>query len=159
YYSYSNFQTVEQQGTQFITTNAGKAKAYGFEGQANWAIASTADLFVTYAYSHARFDGGAYDKNSFRLSPDHSFSAGLSWRLPVGRGELDLQPNVTWQSKVFFDDNNDLPRFQQPPAAFVADNVQDELQKAYGLVNFRIGYSEPGKPWRVEAFAKNLLDK
>src|SRR5262249_19616344 len=36
YYKYRNFQTLEQVGTTFITTNAGKAEAYGLEAQVRY---------------------------------------------------------------------------------------------------------------------------
>ena len=45
-YNYENFQTTVQQGTTFVTTNAGEAKSYGFEGQANFALSPTFDLFA-----------------------------------------------------------------------------------------------------------------
>jgi len=158
-YDYDNFQTVEQQGTLFVITNAGKAKAYGVEAQADWKVMSNLDLYATYAYSHARFDGGAYDGNRFRLSPDHSLSLAASFRVPVAGGELDVRPSYTWQSKVFFDDNNDRAVFQQPPRSFVADNIQDELQKAYGLLNLRVSWTAENAPVTLEAFATNLTDK
>ncbi len=159
HYLYDNFQTIQQQGTQFITTNAGKAKATGFEAQAQWVAADWLDLFATYAYSHGRFSNGAFEGNRFRLSPDHSASIGASLRLDALGGTFDLRPTATWQSKVFFDDDNDLPQFQQPPSAFVADNLQDEVQGAYGLVNLRLAYAPQSAPWRVELFVNNLFDK
>ncbi len=156
-YDYDNFQTVEQQGTLFVITNAGKAKAYGFEGQADWAVTSYLDLLATYAYSHARFDGGAYDGNRFRLSPDHSLSVAVSWRAPLAGGELEVRPSYTWQSKVFFDDTNDRAVFQANN--FVPDRVQDEFQKAYGLLNLRVSWSREDSPVTLEAFATNLTDE
>ncbi|MBU1377608.1 MAG: TonB-dependent receptor [Alphaproteobacteria bacterium] len=158
-YDYDNFQTIEQQGTLFVITNAGKAKAYGFEGSADWAVTSYLDLLATYAYSHARFEGGAYDGNRFRLSPDHTLSLAASVKIPVMGGQIAIRPSYTWQSKTFFDDNNDLPAFQQTPRNFVADNVQDEFQKAYGLVNLRVAWTNPDSPFTLEAFATNLADK
>ncbi|MCR5872755.1 TonB-dependent receptor [Phenylobacterium sp. J426] len=158
-YDYDNFQTVEQRGTLFVTTNAGKAKAYGVEAQADLAVTSDFDLLATYAYSHARFETGAYDGNRFRLSPDHSFSLAASYRFPLGDGEFEIRPSYTWQSKVFFDNSNDRAIFQQPPNAFVADNVRDEFQKAYGLLNLRLAWTSNRAPVTVEAFATNLTDE
>jgi outer membrane receptor protein involved in Fe transport len=158
-YDYDNFQTVEQRGTLFVTTNAGKAEAYGFEGQADFAVMSNLDLLATYAYSHARFKTGAYDGNRFRLSPDHSFSVAASWTAPLGDGELEIRPSYTWQSKVFFDNSNDKAIFQQVPNVFVADAAQDELQKAYGLLNLRVAWTSNDVPVTVEAFATNLTDE
>jgi len=159
YYDYDNFQTVEQQGTLFVTTNAGKAKAYGFEGQAEVSAAPGLTLYGTYAYSHARFDGGAYDGNSFRLSPDHMASLGAKWEVDLMGGLFSLRPTYVWQSEIFFDDNNDLPAFQQPPSVFVADNLQDERQDAYGTLNIRASWTPDSMPLTLEAFVNNVTDE
>ncbi|MFN3836223.1 MAG: TonB-dependent receptor [Brevundimonas sp.] len=156
-YNYENFQTTVQQGTTFITTNAGEAKSYGFEGQANLALASTFDLFATYAYNHSRFENGIYDGNQFRLSPDHAASIGATWRLPVAGGEVVVQPTYTWQSKVFFSDDNDIPALQT--RNIVPDLIQDEYQDSYGLLNLRVRYAPDGAAWGVEAFGENILDE
>jgi len=157
HYAYENFQTTEQIGTAFITVNAGEAKAYGFEGQASFAVSSTFDLFATYAYNHSRFESGARDGNRFRLSPDNMASIGANWRLPVAGGDIEVQPTYTWQSKVFFDDDNDRPDLQT--GNFVPDLVQDEYQDAYGLLNLRIRYTPGSGNWGVEAFGENILDE
>jgi len=159
YYDYKNFQTLVQQGTQFVTTNAGKATSYGFEGQARWVPSDMVTLFASYGYNHSRFDAGVRDGNRFRLSPDHSAALGLILSHPVGPGRISFSPSVTVQSKVFFDDDNDRPALQQPPAAFVADNIQDEMQKGYALVNARLGYEAADGMWRVEGFVENLFDE
>jgi iron complex outermembrane receptor protein len=159
FYDYDNFQTVEQQGTLFVLTNAGKAKAYGIEGQAELAMARGLDLYATYAYSHARFEDGAYDGNRFRLSPDHSFSIAANWRFDAPGGQVSVRPSYTWQSKVFFGNDNDRAIFQQPPTALVADNIQDELQDGYGLANLRVSWTAASRPLTLEAFVTNITDE
>lgn len=159
FYDYKNFQTVEQQGTVFVITNAGAADAYGFEGSLDWRLVPGLNLLATYGYSHARFSEGAYEGNSFRLSPDHSFSLAASWSFDALGGTFNIRPSYTWQSEVFFEDDNDRAVFQQPPAAFVADNIQDERQDAYGLVNLRASYKPDGTNVTVEVFATNLTDE
>ena len=122
--------------------------------------ASTFDLFATYAYNHSRFENGIYDGNQFRLSPDNAASIGATWRLPVTGGEIEVQPTYTWQSKVFFEDDNDRPDLQTVASgAFVADLIQDEYQDAYGLLNLRIRYTPDSTNWGVEAFGENILDE
>lgn len=158
-YDYDNFQTVEQQGTLFVVTNAGKAKAYGFEGQVEWAVASGLDLYATYAYSHARFEDGAYDGNRFRLSPDHSLSLAADWSFDAVGGRVSVRPSYSWQSKVFFGNDNDRAVFQQPPASLVADNIQDELQDGYGLANLRVSWTAQSAPLTLEAFVTNIADE
>lgn len=159
HYAYRNFQTTEQVGTTFVTTNAGEAKAFGFEGQARFAATDFLDVFATYAYNHARFETGVRDGNRMRLSPDHSASFGADLHFPVLGGEMSIRPAYTWQSKVFFDDDNDLPALQQPPRALIADNIQDEFQKAYGLVNLRLDYRPANSNWAVGGFVTNLLNE
>lgn len=160
YYKYNNFQTTEQQGTTFVTTNAGEAESYGAELQGRWLPTEDIQVFATYAYNHSRFQSGIREGNRFRLSPDHAASFGAIVGVPLGAdaGRITLTPSVTYQSRVYFDDDNDLPALQQPPRALIADNLQDETQAGYALVNARIGYEAPGG-WQIEAFIENAFDK
>ena len=156
-YDYSNFQTTEQIGTQFVTTNAGKARSYGFEGQLRYVPVEALTLFATYAYNHGRFTEGARDGNHFRLAPDHAASAGFTLKQPVGPVKIDFTPSVTYQSSIFFDDDNDRPDLQT--GNLIPDLVQDEFQKGYALVDARLGFESPNGVWRVEGFVTNLLNR
>ena len=158
YYNYSNFQTTEQIGTQFVTTNAGKADSYGFEGQIRWLPVSYATVFATYAFNHGRFEEGARKGNQFRLAPDHAISAGFTLKAPVGNGwKVDFTPSVTWQSKIFFDDDNDKPALQT--SNLIPDTIQDEYQDGYALVDARFGFEPGDSRFRIEAFVTNLFDR
>lgn len=158
YYNYNNFQTTEQIGTLFVTVNAGKAESYGFEGQMRWSPTEWATVFGTYAYNHSRFSTGARDGNRFRLSPDHSASFGVRFEAPVGTaGSVDFTPSVTWQSRVFFDDDNDLPSLQA--GNLIPDLIQDEYQNSYALVDARLGFTTADRRWRIEAFVTNLFEQ
>ena len=156
-YDYSNFQTTVQVGTQFVTTNAGEAKAYGFEGQAVFSANDALDLFATYAFNHSRFEAGIYDGNRFRLAPDHRASVGLIWRTPAFGGQVSVMPTYSWQSEMFFDDNNDRTDLQT--GNFVPDVIVDEVQESYGVLNLRVRFEGSQGDWSVEAFADNLLDE
>ena len=154
HYSYDNFQTsVLNSAGQVVTANAGEAAATGFEGQLNLRPTSNIEVFGTYAYNHARFGNGIFEGKSFRLSPDHSLSLGARFTAAVPGGTLAVTPTYTWQSKIFFDANNDIPALQ------TNDKIQDELQESYGLMNLRVGYTPAQGPWAVELFATNLLDE
>lgn len=159
FYKYNNFQTTEQQGTIFVTTNAGEAQSYGFEGQARWVPSDNITVFGNYAYNHSRFESGIREGNRFRLSPDHAASFGAILAAPLGDGRITLTPSVTWQSRVYFDDDNDRSDLQQPPRALVADNLQDETQGSYALVNARLGYEAPSRAWQIEGFIENAFDQ
>ncbi|MBO9711406.1 TonB-dependent receptor [Sphingomonas sp.] len=158
YYRYSNFQTTEQIGTTFVTVNAGKAKSYGFEGQIRWTPSDWVNVFGTYAYNHSRFDNGIREGNHFRLSPDHSASIGAQFKAPVTDDvKVDFTPTLMWQSKVFFDDDNDIPALQVKN--LIPDTVQDEYQNGYATVDARLGAEFHDGRIRVEAYVTNLFDK
>jgi outer membrane receptor protein involved in Fe transport len=157
YYTYDNFQTTVQSGAQIITTNAGEAKAYGFEGQATWQAASFAEIFATYGYNHGRFETGIRDGNRFRLAPDNKFSLGSSLHAEALNGRFTFTPIYTWQSKTFFDDDNDIPALQA--SNLIPDLVQDEFQKSYGLLDLRLEYQPSFANWKVGAFMTNATDE
>jgi len=157
FYTYENFQTSIRDGVRVVTTNAGKAESYGFEGQASWTANGWLELFGTYGFNHSRFKAGIFEGNHLRLSPDHRASVGLTWTLPVSGGAFEVQPTWTWQSEVFFDDNNDRTDLQA--ANLVPDRVVDELQDSYGLLNLRVRYKPNGGNWAIEAFGDNLLEE
>ena len=156
-YDYDNFATSFRQGAQVVTLNAGKAKAYGFEGEARLQAGDYWTLFGTYAYNHARLESGLREGNHFRLSPDHSFSVGAAFSRETMGGKVTFTPTYTWRSKMFFDDDNDRSNLQS--AGLFPDTRQDEFQDAYGLMNVRIGYGAIDDRWKIEAFVENLGDE
>jgi outer membrane receptor protein involved in Fe transport len=159
YYRYDNFQTRVQQGTIFLVTNAGEAEAYGFEGQARWRASPNLTLLATYAYNHSRFRTGVRDDNRFRLSPDHSLSLGAVLGVDLGPGRLSFTPSLTWQSRVYFDDDNDRPDLQTvATGALVNDLIRDETQGGYALANARLGYVLDNR-LEIEAWITNLFNE
>lgn len=153
-YGYENFQTtIRNAAGQFVSINAGEASSYGYEGQGSWRPSDMFTAFATYAYNHSRFDIGAFEGNRFRLSPDHTWSVGARVAINALGGEFSAVPTYTWQSKVFFDNNNDRRDLQG------ADRIVDEFQEAYGLLNLRLTYAPENANWQVEAFGSNLLDE
>jgi outer membrane receptor protein involved in Fe transport len=154
-FSYTNFQTsIQVSPGVFQTISAGDASATGFEGQVNWKPVRELMVFGTYGFNNGRFDNGRFEGNSFRLSPDHTVSFGLKYSVQILEGDLVFLPTYTWQSKVFFDNDNDIPALQS-----TGDRVQDEYQDPYGLVNLRVSYQPANANWKVEGFVSNLLDQ
>lgn len=156
-YDYDNFATSFRQGAQVVTLNAGKAKAYGFEGEARLRAGDFWTLFGTYAYNHARLETGLRDGNHFRLSPDQTFSVGAAFSREALGGKLTFTPTYTWRSKMFFDDDNDRGDLQS--SGLFPDTKVDEFQNAYGLLNVRLGFGAVDDRWKVEAFVENLGDE
>jgi outer membrane receptor protein involved in Fe transport len=157
HYDYDNFATSFRQGAQVVTLNAGKAKAYGFEGEARVQADDYWTLFATYAYNHARLKTGLREGNHFRLSPDSTFSVGAAFSHEALGGKLTFTPTYTWRSKMFFDDDNDRSDLQS--AGLFPDTQVDEFQNAYGLLNVRVGFGAVDDRWKVEAFVENLSDE
>ena len=123
----------------------------------SWRPASWVNLFGSYAYNHSRFASGARDGNRFRLSPDHSAALAVQFKVPAGPVTIDFTPSVTWQSKVFFDDDNDLPALQRNN--LVPDLVQDEVQGGYALADARLGLETADGRWRFEGFVTNAFNR
>ncbi|EGF90417.1 tonB dependent receptor family protein [Asticcacaulis biprosthecium C19] len=148
-YDYQNFRTTVQTGpTTFEERSAGEANAYGLETQTRFRARPGFDLFATYAYSQARFGNGLYEDNSFRLNPDHKVSLGAHFVRNAHGAVWTVTPTYSWQSEIFFDDDNDLN-----------DAKQDEVQEAYGLLNLRVGYAPDNARWKLELFIDNATDK
>jgi iron complex outermembrane recepter protein len=157
FYDYTNFQSSRLESGEFVSFNAGKAEAYGFESTMEWAVADRADLFATYTYNRARFVGASiYQGNKFRLNPDHKFSVGASIRQDLFGGTFNFLPTYTWQSKIYFDDDDDIASEQDN---LIADTKLDEFQKPYGLLNLRLTWQPEGRPWSISAYASNVLDQ
>lgn len=156
-YDYDNFATSFRQGAQVVTLNAGKAKAYGFEGETRLQAGDYWTLFATYAYNHARLESGLREGNHFRLSPDQTFSVGAAFSREALGGKLTFTPTYTWRSKMFFDDDNDRSDLQS--SGLFPDTKVDEFQNAYGLLNVRLGFGAVDDRWKIEAFVENLGDE
>jgi outer membrane receptor protein involved in Fe transport len=155
---YKHFQTTVLQGTNFVTTDAGNAQTYGFEGDAEWTVNAYADLFANYAYTHGRFQNGIYDGNHFRLTPDHSVTIGGSLHTAFMGGVVELLPTYSWRSKLYFNDDNANPAIVAETAPLILPLQYDQYQKAYGLLDLRLSYTADGGRWKVEAFATNLAN-
>lgn len=135
-------------------TNGGQATGRGVEAATSIALAEGLDVFASYAWLDAHYDtyrvegedGGLVDLggNRFRLAPEHTVNAALSWVFPVGgTWEGFASANYAWRSGYFF--NN--------------DNLPDEQQEAFGLLDARIGLSSADGRWRLELYGDNLLDE
>jgi iron complex outermembrane recepter protein len=153
YQLYSNFQTTvwDSVSVNYLIRDAGKATSYGVETTAKAALTRNLDLFGNYAYIMARFDsldsrgnGQEYAGNTFRLTPEHSFSVGIHARLKITSFmESFIVPSYSWKSHIWFEDAN-TPGLEQD---------------AYGTMNIRAGF-EWSKPQLIIALTgSNLLNE
>jgi iron complex outermembrane recepter protein len=153
YYDYNNFQASVQNDSPppfFVTTNAGKAHALGFEASLFGRFNDNVNGWLNYGYIDGGFnafdDDGTYQElagNRFRMTPKQSFSLGLDWSIPLSSGgSLYLRPSYSWRAQVYFEDEN------QPGIE----------QDGYGLFNLRAGWKFSER-WDVAVWANNLADE
>ncbi len=102
-------------------------------------------------YTHAKFDSTdasgnkqARAANRFRLTPMHSYSAGINLDATKRRfGQLFVSPNATYRGKVFFEDTN-LPAISE---------------KGQLLFNVRGGLRLPDDRTEITVVARNVFDQ
>ena len=155
-YNYSDFQIPVLVGSQFLTEDAGQATTYGFEGQATWRFNRDFDAFANYAYTHGRFDSGAYKDNQFRQTPENAFSLGGTARFDAPGGQIYFTPSYSYRSKVFFSIANDNPALTS--GQLIPPLVYNEYQNGYGLLNMRLGYAPNQAHWKIELFCSNCTN-
>jgi outer membrane receptor protein involved in Fe transport len=157
YHNYINFQTsawVADPITgefNYIVKDGGKASAYGAEVNFRYAVLKGLQVFGNYAYIHARFAGKdvngseqAYAGNRFRLTPDHSFAAGVNVRYDItGNVAVFAVPSWSYRTKIFFEDAN----------------TAGLEQNAYGMLFFRGGVELSKIRLTVSFWADNLLNQ
>lgn len=161
YYDYKHFQSsmlsTEGSTQTIVTFDAGKAEAYGIENSLDWQFVEWGRLFITYTYNRARFVGDSlYHGNQMRLNPDNKLSLGATFSREYRKWMVSLTPTYTWQSKIFFDDDNDIASEQDNLSP---DYAVDEYQKSYGLTNLRLNLRSQEHPLSVSFFVTNLFNK
>jgi len=173
YYDYENFQTTitldagPGQPPDFQLVNAGTATAKGFESQLTWRANDNISLYANYAWNESRFDRfdsrgnpQLFGDNRFRLSPDHTASFVGRITQPVGPGVFYVVPSLSFQSKIFFEDENQREVAVFDPATgstlFEIPRIGED---DYTLVNVRGGFEFWNGQAAIEAFVSNLFDK
>lgn len=159
HFYYSNFQTYQRTNDRLVPINAGEAEANGLEAQANWSFTPGFSVFGSYAHNRARFVGGAYDGNRFRSSPDDKFAIGINAVLSSRFGDLSITPLYTWQSKIFFSDDNDRADLQVRSRPAFNDTAVDEFQDSFGRLNLRADFTPLSGRWSMAFYGDNLLDE
>lgn len=152
YYDWNHFQTTVYEGGYPKTIDAGKAHSIGFESELRYYFLNSHNIFVNYGFIDGKFDDKdsdgneqEYAGNTFRLTPKHSFSAGLDLNQKITKTLWAyVRPNYTYRSKIYFED----------------DNTETLSQGAYGLVNLNCGVVLKGKvTYSLGFYGKNILDE
>lgn len=126
-----------------ITENAGESNLYGAELQLEATVASSLDLFTSFAYVKTEFDEydssiGSFDRNAFPHSSELSASAGATYYFDNG---FYVGADVSYKDDAFSD----------------IENTELTKSDSRTLLNSNIGYSND--EWNIYAFVRNLTDK
>jgi len=153
-YDYRHFQTVTNTlgtGGLYKTSDAGEATGKGLETEFQFAATKDLTVFANYAYLDATFDDKDADGNvqqlagnTFRLTPKHSGSAGLTYQFGLGKaGFLALSLSATYKSEHFFDD----------------DNTPGLFEDGYTLLNSALQYSSANGKYGLRLNMNNMADE
>ena len=99
-----------------MMSNAGKSRSKGAEVSMTWRVVDGLSLVGNYGYTNAKFvefsDGvNDYAGNYLPYAPQHTASAGVSYRWAINRKMLDaLSINCSWQGmgKIYWNEANSL---------------------------------------------------
>ncbi len=157
-------------GTGIQTTiNASNAKITGFELDGNFMVTENVNIVFGLGYLDSKYKNfpgspcttllpngsviptpagpgginGICDLSGNRLirTPKFTYNIGANAKIPVGGGNVSMSANYAYQAKIFFDVTNRLP------------------QKAYGLLNGSIGWSNADDTLGVRLYGENLTNK
>jgi iron complex outermembrane receptor protein len=167
YYDYENLQLASYNGVQAIVTNAANATVWGFEAQASAALMEGLETNVGLSYTHGEYDDfpgapvfiqdlslppgptfGLFpptttDASGFDIqrSPKFTGTFGVTYERELPYGALHLNTNYFYTSGFYFD----------PAKQF--------RQDGYGLLNLRIGWTDPSGRFTLSGFATNVTDE
>ena len=161
YYDYKNLQVSTYQGTKSITTNAAASKVYGLEASISQQLTNEFSVTAGAAYTHGRYknyttapknvfdyvagtalnDPSVATNNHMIRSPDFTGNISLNYKTPAFGGNIALNSNLYFTSKVYFDAAN-----------------RNE-QKGYEVLSARATWSDSSDRFSVSLWGNNLTDK
>jgi iron complex outermembrane receptor protein len=160
YYNFTNLQvTTDKPPIGEVVTNAGTARIYGAELDAQARPIPALTLFGNLAYLDAQYTKypnafvtafGEFDaaRAYLNAAPKWAFSIGGEYTLDLGQsGRLAAGADYRWQSKIYFTPaNNGVAGVSGYP----------EQQGAYGLLNAHLTWRSPGGAYQVSLIGRNL---
>ncbi len=122
-------------------SNAATATSRGFELEANYKATNEISLFSAFGYNKTTYDefsdvNGDYEGNYASFAPKYNYSIGAQYR---GSQGYYARADLSGYGKMYIDKTNKY------------------VQKAYELVNAKLGYEQTN--YDIYLYAKNLFDK
>ena len=135
---------------QTYTSNAGKASVDGVETEFTALLSENLTLTASHSWIDGQYDkfdlgfGGDFSGNRIQQTPRNSMNFDLTYRVPLGSGQLSLNGNYSYRSEQTFGQNE--------AAETEVFGLTD-----YANVNATIAYAING--WRFSVWGKNLSDE
>ena len=161
-YDYDDLQvTLFVPPSYAVTQNAASARTYGVELEMQARPTEGLTLSGTLAYLDAKYRSypgaytavfGPFDASGKRLNnaPEWAFTIGAQYDFPLAGGTSYIGADYKWQDDLYFSPAND-------GVGMVTG--YPEQQKAYGLLNARIGWTSDDGRYGIAIVGRNLLDK
>lgn len=181
YYDYSDLQVTRAAasgvGVIVTTENAANAVLYGLDADVSWSVTRAFTLTGAISWQHSEYQdylasakvyrgvlpGGTargmvdvgFDANGHRLlrAPEFSAYAAANYDISIGDGVIPINLSYAYKGSYDFDFVYD------PPNATQTGTTNALRQKAYSIVNGRIGYHPVSDKWSVSAWVNNLFDE
>ncbi len=149
---YSKYQDIQQTivdpQVQFRVANAGDATLKGFELETVIVPTDGLRFDIGLGYTDSEFQDvpaavGPINGNRLPFAPEWTVSLAAQYDIETSAGTFTPRIDYRLQSEVFF----------------TAFNLPLERQESYGLLNARLGWTDPDKRFNVAVFAQNLTDE
>jgi iron complex outermembrane receptor protein len=139
-----------------ITQNAATADIQGVEAEFEFAVTRGLRLSLAGSYVDPKYENFietainpstgqrlVSSGNRLQRTPKEQFSAGVNFTTSAGKWEdaLNFHASYSWQSDLFWN----------------TDNIA--RQKAYGLLDVRVGLAPEDANWEVAIYGKNVADE
>ena len=153
YYDYSDLQvsSVSAQTNTLQTQNAARARIYGGELEARYAVTPEDRVNLSISALSAKYrsylpaDGIDWSDRSLDKSPKGTVALGLSHYFEFDSGaSLEAHVDTRWSSAYVVSDFSTATQYSQP---------------SYTQTNLRLSWSSADDHWRVELYGRNLENK
>ena len=155
YYDYTGLQVLQTRGLGIVTSNAGKARQLGIEGEFTVIPARGLELALSGSYLDSKYlnylgidavrvtlPEVRFDGHRLNNSPSISGLASAQYTHDLSSGKITGRGELEFTSKYFFSPGN-----------------YDELsQGGYGKLNAFVTYGN-NAGWSLSAFGRNLTDR
>ncbi|NBC37874.1 TonB-dependent receptor [Novosphingobium sp. FSY-8] len=147
WYDYSSLQVQQNDPVTAISRifNAGKARVYGIEAEASFAITPTDRIDANINWVHGRYldflnNGTQYAGNTLPQSPEWAYGGGYSHDFLLPDAKITARVQTRFQTKSYFG----------------FENRNYQLQKAYTKTDLILSYTPLGKGFSASAYVYNV---